>query len=175
MKTLMLLSSLVISFASVSSAAALQGKVVGVKGNALEILSEGKVYSIGLHGITCPARNESFGKTSRRFVAEKAFMADVSFEIVSAESDGSFMGKVTLADGKDLSAEMIRSGMAWWNSRTHPEEKGLAKLEKTARESYQGLWATPEDETDTDWRKEVLALRGQEGKGIAGLLSINSD
>lgn len=176
MKTLTLISSLVIAFISAPSAARIQGKVVGVKsGNTLEILSQGKHYGVKLHGIGCPAKNESFGKASRRFVADLVFMADVTLEIVAAESDGSFLGKVVLADGKSLSAEMIRNGMAWWNAQANPDEKDLAKLEKNARETYAGLWATPEDQNDTDWGKEILALREVEGKGVAGLVSSNDN
>jgi endonuclease YncB( thermonuclease family) len=173
MKTLTLLSSLLIAIAS-AEAAPMGGKVVGVKsGNALEILSEGKVYDVKLHGIACPARGESFGKTSRKAAAAMAFMNEVTFEIVSAESDGSFIGKVELAGGRSLSAELIKAGMAWWNSESNPEEKGLAKLEKEARDTYMGLWATPEDETDTDWRREVLVQRENNAKGVASLLSSN--
>lgn len=173
MKTLMLLSSLAFAFAS-ADAAELKGRVVGVKaGNSLEILSEGRMYGVKLHGIGCPARNESFGKTSRRFAAGMAFMNEVSFEIMAAESDGEFIGKVTLADGRNLSAEMVKSGMAWWNAQANPGETGLAKLEKEARETYLGLWAAPEDEADTDWRKEVLVQREMGSKGVAGLLSAN--
>lgn len=176
MKTLMLLSSLVIAFVSSASAARIQGKVVGVKaGNALEILSQGRHYGVKLHGIGCPARNESFGKASRRFVADLVFMADVTLEITAAESDGSFLGKVVLADGKDLGAEMIKSGMAWWNAQANPEESGLARLEKNARETYAGLWATPEDQNDTDWGREILAQRDLAGKGVAGLVSSNDN
>lgn len=172
MKTLMLLSSLAIAFSS-ASAAGLRGKVVGVEGgNTLDILSEGKVYRLSLRGVDCPARNESFGKDSRRFLAGMAFMADVDFEILSAASDGTFIGKAVLAGGKDLGAEMIKGGMAWWNSRTAPGDSGLARLEKEARESYSGLWAALEDGTGADWRKEVLAQRGRDGKGMAGLLTI---
>lgn len=174
MKTLTLLSSLVIAFASAASAATMSGKVVGVKaGTSLEILNDGKVYSVKLHGVAGPAKHESFGKTSRKFVAEMAFMADVSLDIVSAESDGSFIGKVVLADGRDLSSEVLKAGMAWWNSQLNPADKSLARMERDARDAYMGLWATPEDEADTDWRKEVLVQRENGTKGVAGLLSAN--
>lgn len=154
MKTLMLLCSLVTAI----SAAEITGKVVGVKGGAaLEILSEGKVYAVKLHGIGAPARSESFGKTSRRYAADLAFMADVRFDLLATESDGSFTAKVTLADGRCLSAEMVKAGMAWWDAKTG--DKDLARLESEARDAYLGLWATPEEEGDKDWRKEILVLR----------------
>lgn len=173
MKTLMLLGSLVIASASAASAATLNGKVVGVKsGDRLEILENGKVIAVKVRGIACPARTGSFGKTARKAAAEMAFMNDVSVDIVSAESDGSFLADVRLADGRSLAAELLKTGMAWWDARGAAEAQDLAKLEEAARDSFRGLWATPEDEADTDWRKEVLAERAA-GKGLAGLLSSN--
>lgn len=174
MKPLMLLSSLVIALASHSAAAALNGKVVGVKaGNSLEVLENGKVISVKVRGIDCPARTGSLGKTARKAVAAMAFMTEVSVEIVGAESDGSFLADVRLADGRSLAAELIKTGLAWWDSQDAAAAADLAKLEKVARDSYRGLWATPEDETETDWGKEVLAGRAA-GKGVAGLLSSNN-
>jgi endonuclease YncB( thermonuclease family) len=170
MKTQMLLSSLVIAFASAACAATLSGKVVGVKaGNSLEILENGKVITVRVRGIDCPDRTETFGKTARKAVAAMAFMGDVSVDIVGAESDGRFLADVRLADGRSLAAELIKTGMAWWDSQGGVASD-LAKLEKIARDSYRGLWATPESESDTDWRKEVLAGRA-ENDGVAGLLS----
>jgi endonuclease YncB( thermonuclease family) len=171
MKTLMLLCSL----ATVISAAEMKGKVVGVKaGNALEILSEGKVFAVRIEGIDCPARSERFGKASRRFAAEHAFMADVTLEIVSAAGEEGFSGRVRLVDGRDLADLLIKNGMAWLEDAGSPEAAALARLEKDARDAALGLWAAPEEETDTDWRKEILARRDLEGRSIAGLLSANN-
>jgi endonuclease YncB( thermonuclease family) len=170
MKTLMLLCSL----ATAISAAEMKGKVVGVKaGDALEILSGGKVFAVRIEGIDCPARDERFGKASRRFAAEHAFMADVTLEIVSAAGEKGFAGRVKLPDGRDLAALMIGSGMAWLEDAGNPGAVALARLEKEARDAALGLWAAPEDEADTDWRKEILARREVEGRGIAGLLTAN--
>jgi endonuclease YncB( thermonuclease family) len=176
MKTLMLLGSLVIAFASAqpSSAAPLAGKVVGVKaGDRLEILGNGEVITVRLRGIACPARGESFGKAARKAAAELSFMNDVSVDIVSAESDGSFLADVRLADGRSLAAELLRSGMAWWDAQGAAGAGDLAGLEQDARDGFLGLWATPEDEGDIDWRKEVL-VRRESAKAVAGLLSASN-
>lgn len=173
MKTLMLLGSLAIALVSAASAAGLEGKVVGVKsGDRLEILENGKVISVKVRGIACPARTERFGKTARKAAAEMALMNDVSVDIVGAESDGSFLADVRLADGRSLAAELLQTGMAWWDAQGAAGSKDLARIEKEARESFRGLWAAPGDEADTDWRKEVLAQR-ESAKGVAGLLSSN--
>jgi endonuclease YncB( thermonuclease family) len=104
-------------------------------------------------------------------------MADVSFEIVDAVSDGGFSAKVTLADGSSLAAELVKGGMAWLDGTAGRETAALEKLENSAREGFLGLWAYPEDDTDTDWRKEILARRNLQGekedKTMAGLLTVN--
>ena len=172
MKALLLLASLV----TVIPAASLKGKVVGVKGgNAIEILSEGKVIGVKIYGIDCPSKTYAAGKTARHFVADQAFMNDVSLEIIGAETDGTLIGKVILADGKNLGIELLKSGMAWWDKPSSPDEADLAKVEKQARDAYLGIWAgTADDDDGDDWGKEVLAKREQAApadKGNATLLT----
>lgn len=169
MKALMLLASLV----TVIPAANLKGKVVGVKGgNSIEILSEGKVIGVKIYGIDCPARTNATGKAARHFVADQAFMNDVSLEITGSEADGGIIGKVILADGKNLGMELLKNGMAWWDKQSTPEEVGLAKLEQQARDAFMGIWAgATEDEEDNDWGKEVLAQRELAEKGDSRLLT----
>jgi micrococcal nuclease len=156
MKALMLLASLI----TVVPAAHLKGKVVGVEsGASVEILSEGKVIRLRLAGIDCPAKAYAAGKAARRFVAERAFMNDVGVEITGTESDGYLIGRVLLPGGMNLGAELVKGGLAWWDMRKSPEEKGLAALEKAAREACLGIWAGANDEDDEDFGKEVLAQR----------------
>jgi micrococcal nuclease len=166
MKTLMLLCSLF----SFIPAAEWQAQVVGVKnGNSLEILRDGKVYGVKLYGVACLPKNETLGKAARSFSA-RVFMADVSLEITGTESDGGLIAKVKLADGKNLSAELVRSGLAWWDKQNSPEEKELAKIEKDARDAYVGVWASPDDD-GTDWGKEIIAQRESGDKGASGVLT----
>ena len=73
-------------------------------------------------------------------------------------------GTVDLADGSSLAAELVKVGMAWLDGTAGRETAALEKLENSAREGFLGLWAYPEDDTDTDWRKEILARRGVLGE-----------
>jgi endonuclease YncB( thermonuclease family) len=156
MKTLMLLCSLI----TVVPAAQLKGKVVGVKsGSRIELLSEGKVLSVAISGIESAARNFAAGKAARHFIADQAFMNDVAVEITGAESDGGLIGKVTLPGGMNLGEALIKGGLAWWDKRNSPEEKGLAALEKQARDAFMGIWAGAYDDDEEDFGKEVLAQR----------------
>ncbi len=169
MKALLLLCSLV----TVIPAANLKGKVVGVKGgSSVEILTEGKVFDVKLFGIDCPAKNFAQGRAARHFVADQSFMNDVQLEITGTESDGRVIGKVILADGKNLGNELVKQGLAWWDKQSTPEEAGLAKIEKQAREALMGIWAgNIEDDDENDWGKEVLAKREQADKNGSTLLT----
>ncbi|GEM_PF-3132010 len=169
MKALMLLCSLI----SVVPAAHLNGKVVGVKsGASLEILSEGKVIGIKVAGIDCPAKNFTAGKAARHYVADKAFMNDVDVEITGTESDGNLIGKVTLPGGMNLGAELVKDGLAWWDKQNSPEEKGLAMMEKQARDAFLGIWAgVTGGDDDEDFGKEVLAKRDAPTQDGTAMLS----
>lgn len=167
MKALMLLCSLV----TVIPAATLKGQVVGVKnGAAIEIKSEGKILGIRIQGIECADRTTAYGKAARRFIADNAFMNDVSVEITGTEADGTLSGKVKLADGTDIGAALTKAGLVWWDKRNSPDEVSLAALENEARAAYLGLWAGA-DEDDEDLGKEVLAKREQDAKANTALLS----
>ena len=172
MKTLMLLCSLV----TLVPAAQWQVKIVGIKaGNTLEILHEGKVYAVKLHGIDCPAKTESFGKTARRFTAGLAFMADAQVEVVATESDGLLVARVVLAGERDLAKELVKNGMCWWDKQATPGEVALGKLEKQARDAYLGLWAGAFDDSEIDYGKEVLVKRDQAEKGSALLTAASGN
>jgi micrococcal nuclease len=169
MKTLMLLCSLF----SLVPAAEWQTQVVGVKGgNSLEILRDGKVIGVKVYGIDCLSRNEALGKAARRFSAQ-AFMTEVSVELTGTEANGDFVAKIKLSDGRNLAAALVREGLAWWDKAGSPEAKELAMLEKDARDSFVGVWASPEDEGN-DWGKEIIAARESGDKVAASALASNN-
>jgi endonuclease YncB( thermonuclease family) len=170
MKALMLLCSL----ATAIPAATLNAKVVGIKTGAyLELLSQGKVMDLKLKGIGCARKGHSAGKAARSFVADNAFMSEVSVEITGTESDGTLIGKLSLADGRDLGAELIKLGLAWWDKRNDPAAVGLAQLEGEARSAELGIWAaaSEDDDADEDIGREVLVLRELAGKNVDALLT----
>jgi endonuclease YncB( thermonuclease family) len=172
MKVLLLLCSL----SAAVPAATLKAKVVGVRtGSSLEILSGGKVMDLELQGIDCAGKSHSAGKAARRFAADNAFMSDVAVEITGTRSDGSLVGKVVLADGRDLGAELTRQGLAWWDQRNHPDAPDLARLEAEARAAALGIWAgASEDEDDEDLGRQVLVRREQAARDAEALLTLTT-
>jgi endonuclease YncB( thermonuclease family) len=168
MKTLMLLCSLI----TVIPAANLTAKVVGVKsGAAIEVLSEGKVMAVRIQGIDCADKTYAAGKAARHYIADNAFMNDVSVEITGTESDGTLIGKVLLQSGADLGMEMTKAGLVWWDKQKSPDNVAMAKLEKEARDAFLGIWAGSNEEDEEDFGKEVLAKRELADKNNTALLT----
>jgi endonuclease YncB( thermonuclease family) len=168
MKALMLLCSLV----TVIPAATLKGQVVGVKNGAvLEMKSEGKIMEVRIQGIDCADRTTAAGKAARRFIADNAFMSEVSVEITGTESNGTLMGKVRLNDGTDMGAALTKAGLVWWDKQNNPDEVSLAAMENEARTAYLGIWAGAANEDDEDLGREVLAKRELAGKNNTALLT----
>lgn len=167
MKTLMLLCSLV----TVIPAATLKGQVVGVNNGAvIEIKSEGKIMGVRIQGIDCADRMTAAGKQARRYIADNAFMKEVSVEITGTESDGTLMGKVRLADGSDIGSALTKAGLVWWDKHNSPDEVSLAALEIEARNAYLGIWAGA-NEDDEVLGKEVLVKRELDAKNNTALVS----
>ncbi|HUP43084.1 MAG TPA: thermonuclease family protein, partial [Thermoanaerobaculia bacterium] len=44
-------------------------------------------------------------------------------------------------DGKSLSRELLRCGLAWWNKKYEPDDLDLRRLEDAARAAKLGLWS----------------------------------
>jgi hypothetical protein len=60
---------------------------------------------------------------------------------------------VILPDGKILSHELVRRGMAWWYRRYAPNHPTLSRLEEEARAARIGLWSQPDPTPPWEWRR----------------------
>jgi hypothetical protein len=81
-----------------------------------------------------------------------AFGKTVTVRTVDADRYGRTVAEVILTDGRNLSREMVRQGMAWWYSKYSPGDDGLKKAEAEARTAKRGLWSQPNPVTPWDWR-----------------------
>jgi micrococcal nuclease len=66
---------------------------------------------------------------------------------------GRTIGEVFLTDGRNVNHEIVRAGLAWWFRRYAPDDRTLAKLEKSAREARRGLWADRYPMPPWEWRR----------------------
>ena len=117
------------------------GKVVGVTdGDTISVMHNGKPEKIRLNGIDCPEQSQAFGDTATEFTTALCFGDDV--RVLAKEKDryGRTIADIVLSDGRILSRELVRSGLAWWY-REYSNDSVLQKLETEAKEAKLGLWS----------------------------------
>jgi endonuclease YncB( thermonuclease family) len=66
---------------------------------------------------------------------------------------GRLVGEVLLPDGRNLSHELVRAGLAWWYAYFAKQDVVLAALEQEARSARRGLWQDASPIPPWEWRK----------------------
>jgi micrococcal nuclease len=134
------------------------GKVVGVHdGDTFTILDNRRARKVRVNGIDCPELGQPFGRNAKQYASGLIFGRVVIVSVFGRDRYGRTIGDATLADGRILSREMVRAGLAW-QYRQYSKDKGLAALEAEARSSKRGLWADASPVAPWEWRK---ASRGK--------------
>ena len=137
----------------------LTGKVVSIAdGDTFTVLAEKVQHKIRVEGIDCPERRQPFGTKARQFTGKLAFGKVVTVRVVTTDRYGRLIARVVMPDGKDLSAELVKAGLAWHYKR-YSKDKQLAALEVEARKARVGLWVDAKPIPPWEWR------RGEEGQG----------
>ncbi len=108
-------------------------------GDTFTILQDKKQIRIRIDAIDAPESGMPFSKNSKKYLSALCFNRYVTLNVKTTDRYGRLVARVTLPDGRDLSAEMIRAGMAW-HYKKYSKDKVLAALEVQARASGKGLW-----------------------------------
>lgn len=135
------------------------GKVIKVKdGDTIVILdSLNTHHTIRLADIDCPERGQPFFTKSKNFVSDEVYGKPVIVIRKDTDRYGRAIGLV-LYENKNLSLELLKSGLAWHYSYFSDDEE-MAQLEVAARSHKVGLWADKKPINPYHWRKERNALR----------------
>lgn len=133
-----------IAQAEVESTGTFEGKVVAVAdGDTITVLRGHDSVKVRLYGVDAPESGDAFSNVSKRFTSEMVFGKTVRVEGADQDRYGRLIARVTLADGRGLSQELVRSGCAWWYRRYAPSDGELDRLEAEARLARRGLWSDP--------------------------------
>lgn len=90
------------------------GKVVGVNdGDTIRVMHNGRADRVRLWGIDCPESHPAFGTSARQFTGDLAFGKEVKVLVRDVDRYGRTVGEVVLPDGRSLSRELVRAGLAW--------------------------------------------------------------
>jgi len=124
------------------SAAEFSGAVVKVlDGDTIDVLHNGQAERIRLAGIDCPEKGQAFWKKARHFTSSLVAGKQVTVKAMRRDGRGRTVANVVLPDGRNISQELVKAGMAWWYRKYAGNDQTLAQLEGEAQEHKRGLWA----------------------------------
>ena len=126
-------------------AASLSGKVIEVQsGDVISVFNLNRAVRVKLLGIDAPEVNQAFGDVARKHLSDLIYDKTVSVEYSGISADHSVAGRVLL-DSRDVGAQMIRDGVAWFdpgsvNQLSATDREVYRQSEQAARNERRGLW-----------------------------------
>ncbi len=106
-----------------------------------------------IYGIDAPEKHQAFGTKSTQYFADLIFGKTVGIKLDKIDFFGRPVVWVYTPDGKDVSAEMLKAGMAW-HFKKYDKSKEYASLENNARLKRAGLWADKDPIAPWEFRKK---------------------
>jgi endonuclease YncB( thermonuclease family) len=133
----------------------LWGRVVRVAdGDTVSILDESKTqHKIRLFGIDTPERDQTYGATASRALADLISGENVGIEQKDIDDYGRTVG-VIYHRGVNINVAMVAGGHAWWYRRHASSEVALESAEAEAKANKLGLWAKANPVAPWDWRRK---------------------
>jgi endonuclease YncB( thermonuclease family) len=119
------------------------GKVIEINGgDEITIFNMNRPVRIRLIGMDAPESNQAFGDIARQHLSDLVYDKQVLVEYSGIGEHSSLIGRVSLND-VDISAQMIRDGAAWFDSRytlSDSQREIYFQSEQAARKERRGLW-----------------------------------
>ncbi|MBI1319950.1 MAG: PDZ domain-containing protein [Candidatus Hydrogenedens sp.] len=106
-----------------------------------------------LYGVDAPESDQPFSKEARQFVEDKAKGKEVSIELVTQTTDGIPVIVVRTPEHENLSQELLKSGLAWWDENNTPDDGTLKSMNAKAIGAEAGLWKEAAALAPWDYRK----------------------
>ena len=106
-----------------------------------------------IYGIDAPEKKQAFCNRSKQALSDLIFGEQVYIKIQNKDRWQRAVVWVYTSDGKDISAEMLKAGMAW-HYKQYDKSKNYAQLETQARNEKIGLWADKNPVEPWEFRKK---------------------
>ncbi len=127
------------------------GKVTKViAGDLITVVHAGQAKIIRLNGIACPNPGQPFSKEARQYTSFMLMGKVITIAVLGGDHQKTTPGEVILGDGRRLSHELLREGLAWWD-RKNSREGQLEDLETLARAARRGLWTDSDPIAPWEW------------------------
>jgi endonuclease YncB( thermonuclease family) len=135
------------------------GKVIGIlDGDTYDILMEGnKTVRVRLEGIDAPEKGMPFYKVAKSYLSTLCFGKQITLKISGNDNHNRTLAFSYLEDGKELSHEMLRAGLAW-HFKKYNSDADLEQLEAEAKNSKIGIWQY--ENPMSPWENRALHRNG---------------
>jgi len=143
------------------------GVVVGVSdGDTITVMHDGKGVKVRLAELDTPEKAQPYGQAAKKFTSDMCFGKTVTVKPIEIDRYKRVVGHVTLQDGRNLTAEIIKAGFGWQYIK-YSNDKTLSALERSAKEQRRGLWQEPNPTPPWEWRRGGTPASGAHGLVVA--------
>ena len=124
------------------------------QGDTLEILHKDTVLLIQLQDVDAPEIGQPYGAQAQALMATLALGKTARVITTGTPQPGILQkAKIALSSGLNLSHELLKAGLGWWDRVAAPDDDSLWKLEREARIERRGLWEDADPIPPWEWRK----------------------
>ena len=117
------------------------------------LTTDNKQVKCRIYGIDAPEKKQAFGNRSKQTLSALIFGDQVHIKIQNKDRYRRAVVWVFTVEGKDVSAEMLKAGMAW-HYKKYSKDSVYAELENIARQQKVGLWADKNPVPPWEYRKQ---------------------
>jgi endonuclease YncB( thermonuclease family) len=118
-----------------------RGRVTLVRdGDTVEVRSGDREIRVRVYGIDTPERGQPWSTKAKRFTADLVGNREVVLRVRAKDKYDRTVAEVLLPDGRNLSEEILRAGLAW-HYDFHSRNAEWHRLMEEARAAGRGLWS----------------------------------
>lgn len=122
------------------------------EGDRLTIYHKGRKQEIRLRGVDCPKLKQPYGKQAKHATGSYVGNREVVIRALKRNRQGHLTADVLLTDGRNLSRELLKEGLAWSRPETS-EQNELKDIEQLAKAAGKGLWADKNPVPPWKWKQ----------------------
>ena len=138
-------------------------KVIAIAdGDTFTVLQGKKPIRVRIDAIDAPEKGMPYYKVSKKYLSTLCFGKMVILKSSKRDQYGRTVARVQLPNGKDVSTEMIKAGLAW-HYQAYSSDKRLSAYEQLARKNKLGLWK--DADPMAPWTVRKLHRQGISTKG----------
>jgi micrococcal nuclease len=142
---------LVLAGPAVAWAESVARVIIVHEGDRVTIHHQGRKDMIYLRDIDCPELKQPYGKQAKRATAAYIANREVVVRNLKRDQQGRMTADILLEDGRSISHELIKEGLAWVQPGKSSDQT-LNDMEELARASKNGLWSDPNPTPPWKWK-----------------------